>query len=111
MGCGSPSVAARSTSIEGLTTLDRVGGEIRIRDEALEWREVEGEIVALDLRTSTYLAINRTGAAIWADLAAGASREALTTRLVESFGIDADAARRDLDSVLDDLAQRDLLQD
>ena len=48
-------------------------GPVRSRlatvDADLDWREVEGELVALDLRESRYLAVNRTGQVLWAALA------------------------------------------
>ena len=47
---------------------------LRVRADALEWREVDGEIVALDLRRSVYLAINPSGALLWPALVEGASR-------------------------------------
>jgi hypothetical protein len=44
------------------------GDRLKLRDADLEWREVEGDLVVLDLRESRYLAINRTGRALWAAL-------------------------------------------
>ncbi len=62
----------------------------RLRDGELEWREVEGEIVALDLRASTYLSVNRTGTALWPHLTAGASRDELVAALTSRFDVDAE---------------------
>jgi hypothetical protein len=87
-----------------------VSKRIQIRAEALEWRDVEGEVVALDLRTSTYLAVNRTGAAIWPALISGTDRHELVTRLVETFGVAGEQAAADLDAFLAELAERDLLE-
>ena len=83
---------------------------IRLRGEKLEWREIEGEIVALDGRASEYIAVNRTGAALWPDLLAGATREDLVARLVESFDVEEATAGRDVDAFLDVLRERDLLE-
>ena len=82
---------------------------VRLRSDAVEWREVDGEIVALDLRDSTYLAINRSGTVVWPGLLAGATREDLSARLTEAFGIDEQTAARDLDDFLRALEERDLL--
>ena len=38
---------------------------MRLRTDAVEWREVEGEIVALDLRDEMYLGVNGSGAVLW----------------------------------------------
>jgi hypothetical protein len=87
-----------------------VSERIQIRADALEWRLVEGEVVALDLRTHTYLAVNKTGAAIWPALISGTDRHQLVARLVETFGIAREQAAADLDTFLAELAEQDLLQ-
>ncbi len=76
----------------------------------LEWREVEGEVVALDDRSSEYLAVNRTGAALWPALVEGATRDELVTRLVEAFDVDRESAAADLDRFLGSLESRALLE-
>jgi hypothetical protein len=82
---------------------------LSLRSEVLEWKEVEGEIVALDLRTSTYVAINRTGASLWPLLVEGATHEMLVQRLVERFGVAPTVAAADLDSFLDQLRRQNLI--
>lgn len=84
---------------------------MRLRADALEWREVEGEIVALDLRRSVYLAVNRTGAALWPLLVDGASRNALTARLRKEFEIEDDEAIADVDRFLAELRKNDLVEE
>lgn len=86
-----------------------MSGRIQIRLGVLEWREVEGEVVALDLRSKTYLAVNRTGAALWPALVSGADREELLARLLETFSVSRDQAAADLDEFLAELAEQDLL--
>jgi hypothetical protein len=83
---------------------------IRIRAGVIEWRDVEGEVVALDLRNKTYLAVNRTGAAIWPALVSGADRGELLVLLLENFSASQDEAAADLDAFLAELAEQDLLE-
>lgn len=87
------------------------GSEIRLklRDADLDWREVEGELVALDLRESSYLAVNRTGRVLWGGLAAGETRDELIERLVEAFGIERKRAAADVDAFTAELESRGLL--
>jgi hypothetical protein len=87
-----------------------VSDRIRLRDGAVEWRELDGEIVALDRQRSEYLAVNRTGAAVWPLLAQGASREELLERMTERFDVDGEIAERDLQVFLDSLVERELLE-
>jgi hypothetical protein len=81
----------------------------RLRDADLDWREVEGELVALDLRESRYLAINRSGQVLWAALAEGATRDELVERLVEAFDIEVGHAAADVDAFTAELESRGLL--
>ena len=84
---------------------------LRVRADALEWREVDGEIVALDLRRSVYLAINPSGALLWPALVEGASRDELVTRLSDEAGISAEVASADVDRFLSELAEHGLLDE
>ena len=81
----------------------------KLRDADLDWREVEGELVALDLRESRYLAINRTGQVLWTALAEGATEDELTDRLVEAFDIERARAAADVTAFTTDLESRGLL--
>ena len=71
----------------------------------MDWRAVEGEILALDLGSSRYLSVNRMGAVLWHELARGTSRESLVRRLMAAAGIDANRAERDVDVFLGQLAE------
>ena len=84
---------------------------VKLRADGLEWREIEGEIVVLDLAGSTYLSVNRVGTVLWPELVRGSSREELVGRLTEVFDVAPAVARRDLDAFLAALAGRGLLQE
>jgi hypothetical protein len=86
-----------------------VSDAIRLRQEGLEWRAVEREIVALDSTRSRYLSANRTGAVLWTALGAGATREELADLLVERFDVDVPTALRDVDAFVDALERQGLL--
>ena len=73
-----------------------MGERFRLRGEGLEWRGVEGEIVALDLPADRYLGLNRSGAVLWQALVQGASAAELADRLVGEFEIDRSQAERDV---------------
>lgn len=71
-----------------------------------EWREIEGDVVVLDKERVRYVAVNRAGSALWAMLAAGATHDDLVSGLAAAWGLDAEAARRDVDAFI---AQLDLI--
>jgi hypothetical protein len=83
--------------------------DLKLRREALEWREVDGEVVALDVGAAEYLAANPTGAVLWRALADGCSRDDLVAALVRAFRVDDQTAERDVDRFLGTLRERDLL--
>ncbi|HKN93135.1 MAG TPA: PqqD family protein [Thermoleophilaceae bacterium] len=84
---------------------------VRLKPGALEWREVEGELIALDVQSSTYFAVNRTAASIWPALVEGSTRTDLIESLTGRFGIEHDVAARDLDAFLEQMSERSLLED
>jgi hypothetical protein len=83
---------------------------VRLRPGSVEWRDVEGEVIAVDVRTSEYLAINPTGAALWRALQDGATRGELADRLVASFDVEPGVAARDVGDFLAGLEERGLLE-
>ena len=85
-------------------------GILRLREGSVEWRLVEGEVVALDVTTAEFLAVNRTGAVLWDLLAAGASRRQLAAVLIDRYGLDDGRAAADVDRFLSVLADRHLLE-
>ena len=82
----------------------------RLRKNGVSWRELDDQIVVLDLASSKYVTINGAGAVIWEHLVSGASVDDLVSVLVECFDIDHATARADTESFLDDLRQRNLLR-
>lgn len=85
--------------------------ELRLRDADLAWRTVDEEMIAIDVRESTYLTANDSGALLWAALAAGTTKEDLAGSLVNAYGIDADTAAADVERFLADLRERGLLDE
>jgi hypothetical protein len=82
---------------------------MRLRPEAVEWREIDGEVLAVDLDQARYLGVNATGALLWKELARGTTRDELVSRLQAAFGLEAERAERDTDAFLDVLRERQLL--
>jgi Coenzyme PQQ synthesis protein D (PqqD) len=86
------------------------GTRFKLRDTDLDWREVEGELVALDLRESRYLAVNRSGRVLWGALVAGATHDELVARLVGEFEIEPEKAAADVNAFTGELETRGLLE-
>ena len=82
---------------------------LRLRSDALKWREIEDEVVAVDMRNSTYLSANESAVLLWRELSEGTTRERLVELLVETYGLDSEQAGRDVDAFLADLTAQGLL--
>jgi hypothetical protein len=83
--------------------------ELRLRHEGVAWKDVDGEIVALDEQAAVYLAANPAGALLWRTLAGGSTREELVAELMNEYGIERDRAAADTEAFLRDLSERGLL--
>jgi hypothetical protein len=84
--------------------------ELKLRSDALEWREVEGEVIVLDLEGSVYMSLNGSGAVCWRALADGATREEIANRLTERFDVSRERAERDVEDFLQELGSHGLLE-
>jgi len=85
--------------------------ELRLRRNRLEWRRVDGEVIAVDLEASTYLSANESAAPLWEELARGTTRNQLIERLRAEYEVDEDVASADVDELLAELADRQLLDE
>jgi hypothetical protein len=82
---------------------------LKLREDEVAWREVGGDIVALEARRSAYLTMNNAGALLWRVLSDGATRDDLIDALAGEYGLDAGAAERDVDGFIASLREHDLL--
>ena len=82
---------------------------LRLRDTDLHWREIDGEIIALEARGSTYVAANGSGTLLWRALSQGTTREALVDELIGAYGIRREQAEADTDQFLAQLEAQGLL--
>lgn len=83
---------------------------LRLRNDDLTWRSVEGEIIVLDRRNWAYISVDGSGATLWPHIARGTSRRALIEELRAVYAIDAHRAQADVDGFLAMLRAHDLLE-
>jgi len=82
---------------------------LRLRKEGLNWREIDGEVVVLDVERSHYLNLNPTGSVMWLMLAEGTTEPELVDRLTQEFDVDEETAREDVKSFLASCRENALL--
>jgi hypothetical protein len=88
-----------------------LGGErLRLRDDAVTWREIDGEIVALASGNMVYLNANPSGTLLWGLLAQGCSRHDLVDTLVSTYGVSERQATDDVDTFVAQVAAQGLLE-
>lgn len=83
---------------------------MKLRTEGLTWRELDGEIVLLDLVTSKYLTTNATGAFLVKLLTDGdQTRDALVAAIEAEYAVPSAQAAQDVDQFVSVLRERSLL--
>jgi hypothetical protein len=80
-----------------------------VRPPDVLFERVGEDTAVLDPATGRYTRLNGSASLLWELLASPTTAEALAARLVREFGIDAAAARRDVDRFLEMLRRRDLI--
>jgi hypothetical protein len=88
---------------------DTTGGKVRLKVDNVVWREVDEELVVLELPTTTYLTLNGSAMQLWLRLVEGATPEELVDMLIDRYNISSELAKSDTESFLADLAERELL--
>ena len=83
---------------------------LRLRQAGLEWRTLDGEVVALDLPRALYVGTNQSGRLLWEVLEHGATREQLVQSLVDEYGLERAAAERDVGAFVSHLGEQRLLE-
>jgi hypothetical protein len=84
---------------------------LRLKSGALDWREIDGEVVALEAEQSLYLAGNPAATLLWQKLAVGATQPTLCETLVSAYAIDPDVAARDVHAFIEQARQLGLLEE
>lgn len=72
-------------------------------------RELDGEILLLDLKSSHYFGLSGSGARIWQLIEAGQHGDAIVAALTREFDGDETRIRAEVASFLEDLVARGLL--
>jgi hypothetical protein len=84
--------------------------ELRLQNGTVDWREVDGALIALERSEAVYLAGNESATILWRALATGTTDTALAELLVAKYGISQETARIDVAQFLAGLESRGLLE-
>jgi Coenzyme PQQ synthesis protein D (PqqD) len=82
---------------------------MKLRVDDITWREIDGDLVVLDLRSSTYLTTNASATVLMKQLTQDRTLAQLVRALVDAFAIPDQRAQEDVLAFLDELGERGLL--
>lgn len=83
--------------------------QLKLREGAVAWQQVDDETILLDLKNSRYIGVNSSGSVLWPALVAGTTPGALVERLRREFDLSEAQAVADVDAFLSECAGRELL--
>lgn len=83
---------------------------MKLRANDLTWREIDGDLVILDLQSSTYLTTNASGTVLMKQLTEDRTNAELVQAMVDAFGISESQAEEDVRTFLDALDRSGLLE-
>jgi hypothetical protein len=84
--------------------------KLQLKFDDVVWREVDDQVIVLELETSTYLTLNGTAKPLWEALAGGITFGALVELLTDSYQVTPEQATCDTENFLTNLTSRNLLQ-
>jgi len=73
-------------------------------------RQLDGELVLLNLDTETYFGLDEVGSRMWEVLASSASVEAAFEQLTGEYDVDAATLRTDLETLINQLVDSGLVE-
>jgi len=81
------------------------------RSDTAMSRDLDGEVVILDIPSGNYFALNEVGALVWDQLEDDTDRETLVTAVTGAFDVDVETAATDIDALLEQLTEAGLILD
>lgn len=76
----------------------------------LSWRDVNDEMVVLNLKSGEYYTFNDVGRVAWLALADGKSVDEIVDAIVEEYDVQRDAAASDVRHFIDGLVQNRVVE-
>ena len=86
------------------------GARFRLRDNAISWRDVEQEVIVLDLESGDYFSFLGSARTIWLALSGGSSLDEAAALLVETYGIGHGDAASDVVEFVANLERRGFIE-
>jgi len=82
---------------------------IKISDNVV-WRDLDGEIVILNLTSGVYFSVDGVGTRIWILMSEQVATEEIVRQLIAEFDVEEAQLRSDMESLVKDLAGQGLIE-
>jgi hypothetical protein len=79
-------------------------------NDALSWRDVGEDLVALNTTSGEYFTFSNTGRIVWLSIAEGATLDRLTEKITSEYNVDENQALSDIKSFINELKESGLIQ-
>ena len=83
---------------------------VEILDADIVWRELDGEVVILNLATGYYYGLEGAGNDIWRLLIEHGSTDKVVEVLAEEYDVDTARLKGDVHALVDDLARKSIVR-
>ena len=104
-----PSYPLRNRKSCQSTALHMGGALVFKLNEDIAFKEVDGNLVLLNLTSGFYYSLNETATLIYRLLRKNKSRSEILQELCTAYGVSEDTARRDLEDCLESLVREQVL--
>ena len=81
-----------------------------IMSEQVNWRDIKGETVVLNIESGVFYTLNEVGRTIWEMVVDGQTLEAITHQLSKKFEVSPDTTRADTEKFLQRLMDEGILR-
>jgi len=84
-------------------------GRFRINAPAIAHQTIDGEVVLINMETGAYYSLQKTGAAVWQLLEAGADAQTVTAQFVQRYQAEPGQIAAAVDQLLAELQQEAII--
>lgn len=84
--------------------------QVLTRNNEILWRLIEDKVILLDMDEARTIMLNDVGSHIWIAIETQKTQDELISQVTETFDIDEETARKDMESFLNDMIKRDLIR-
>ena len=83
--------------------------QFKICRDGLMWRDIDREVIILDIENDSYYSLNETGTLVWKMLEKGINVEGIFAALAKEYALSLKNAEKDVNSIIEKLKEEKLI--